>query len=98
MKLRSVLFIFLFYCSAPIKAQPATFLKLYARGNQAFAVREQNMNSYIVAGGTNYYYNYHWMQQSPIGLTGVHLFKTNVLGSLVWEKIYSTPGTRSIGI
>ncbi len=98
MRLRVVFIAFVLLRSAIITAQPATFLKLFNRGNQAFAVREQNMNSYLVAGGTNYYYNYHWMQQSPLGMTGVHLFRTNTLGSLIWEKVYSVPGTRSIGI
>ena len=70
-------------------AQPVTFMKMYNKGNCGYAVREVNGNSYITAGSTDYYYNYHWHMLSGIGTTNVHLFKTNDNGTLLWEKIYN---------
>ncbi|MBP6334725.1 MAG: hypothetical protein KA444_04565 [Bacteroidia bacterium] len=76
-------------------AQPATFLKTYINGNSGYSVRELNGNEYVVAGGTDFYYNFHWFNMSPIVSTNIHLFKTNSDGNLVWEKIFNLPGSRS---
>lgn len=69
-------------------AQP-TFMKMYSTGNCGFAVREINGSDYMVAGGTDFYYNFHWHMMSPIATTNVHFFKTDQTGNLLWEKIYS---------
>ncbi len=61
-----------------------------------YAVREVNGNSYVVAGGTDYYFNWHWSIQSSIATTNIHLFKTDINGVLQWERIISKPGTRMI--
>ncbi|HRH67194.1 MAG TPA: T9SS type A sorting domain-containing protein [Bacteroidia bacterium] len=79
-------------------AQPATFLKTYNSGNSGMMVREVNGNAYVVAGATDFYYNYHWMIMSPVASTNIHLFKTSTDGTLIWEKIFNKPGSRSIAI
>ncbi len=84
------------FFSFEIAAQPKTFLKTYNSGNCGFSVREVNSNSYAVAGGTGLYYNYHFFMMSPIVSTNVHLFKANVDGLLMWEKIFSNPGSRTL--
>lgn len=89
--------VFLFVCDAGF-SQPSTFYKMYNRGNTGTCVREQNGNSFLVAGGTNYYYNYHWMQMSPVAATNVHLFKTTSQGNLLWEKVLSNPAARTMAI
>jgi len=91
------LFILFFICAwSGINAQPSTFLKTYINGNNGFAVREMNANSYVVAGGTDYYYNFHWSIMSPINNTNIHLFKTTDDGTLIWEKIFQQPLYRTL--
>lgn len=77
-------------------AQPSTFLKMYNKGNSAYAVRELNGNTYVVAGGTDFYYNFHWNLMSPINTTNVHVFKTSSNGTLIWERIFSSLNHRTI--
>jgi hypothetical protein len=71
-----------------------TFLRMYNKGNIGYAVREVAGNNYVVAGGTDFYYNWHWFQLSPLSTTGIHLFKTNANGSLIWQKSYTKAGAR----
>lgn len=71
-----------------------TFLKMYPKGNTGYAVREVPGGGYVVAGGTDYYYNFHWMQMSPVNTTGIHLFKADQNGALSWERIFTKPGWR----
>lgn len=78
------------------QAQPLTFLRMYDSGNSGFAVRQVNGNSYVVAGGTDYYYNFHWDLMSPKGTTNIHFFKTDLNGALLWEKKYFTLNSRTI--
>lgn len=61
-----------------------------------YAVRETGGNSYVVAGGTDYYYNWHWFIQSSLLNTNIHLFKTNVNGVLQWERILGKANTRMV--
>ncbi|MBL0343492.1 MAG: T9SS type A sorting domain-containing protein [Bacteroidetes bacterium] len=77
-------------------AQPSTFLKMYNKGNSGYSVRELNGNTYVVAGGTDYYYNYNWNLMSPLLSTNIHLFKTTSNGTLIWEKIFSSLNHRTI--
>ncbi|HNS12847.1 MAG TPA: hypothetical protein PKM97_09565 [Bacteroidia bacterium] len=90
------LFCFLIVGLSGSVAQPSSFLKSYINGNCGYAVREINGNSYVVAGGTDYYYNFHWSIMSPIGNTNIHLFKTTSDGTLLWEKIFQRPLHRTI--
>ncbi len=69
---------------------------MYNKGNMGYSVREVNGNSYVVAGSTNYYFNWHWFIQSPVATTNIHLFKTDVSGILQWERVISKPNTRMI--
>ncbi len=78
-----------------VNSQPSTFLKTYLNGDHGYAVRELAGPSYVVAGGTGFYYNYHWMIMSPIPNTNIHLYKTSDDGTLIWEKIFNIPGYRS---
>ncbi len=79
-----------------LHAQTTVFLKTYNKGNSGFAVREVNGNAYAVAGGTDFYYNYHWMIQSPVINTNIHFFKTDVNGVLLWEKIFASGTSRCL--
>ncbi len=76
-------------------SQP-TFMKMYNNGNIGYAVREVNASSYVVAGGTDFYFNYHWSLMSSIPTTDIHFFKTDLNGNLMWEKVYSSITSRSI--
>lgn len=78
--------------------QPTTFLKSYNTGNSGYAVRETKSSKYVVAGGTDFYYNFHWFTMSGIPSTNIHLLKTNQDGSLIWEKVFGKPGARTIGM
>lgn len=77
-------------------SQPSTFFKMYNNGNIGYAVREVNGNSYTVAGGTDFYYNFHWQIMSSFASTNIHLFKTDDRGNLLWEKIYGNNTSRTI--
>jgi hypothetical protein len=48
---------------------------MYNKGNMGYAVRETGGNSYVVAGGTDFYYNWHWNIQSSLLTTKIHLLK-----------------------
>lgn len=61
-----------------------------------YTVREVSNNSYVVAGGTDFYYNWHWFTSSPIVNTNIHLFKVDLNGVLQWERVISQPGKRMI--
>ena len=77
-------------------AQPTTFLKTYNAGNFGYSVREVNGNSFVVAGGTDFYYNFNWFTMSPIASTNIHLIKTTSDGTLLLEKIFRIPGSRTL--
>ena len=77
-------------------SQPSTFFKMYNQGNSGYAVRELNGNSYVVAGGTDFYYNFHWFIMSSLSTTNVHLFKTSSNGNLLWERIFNSPNHRML--
>src|SRR6188768_4416078 len=85
-------FVFLFSQS---KSQ-STFVRMYNKGNMGYTVREVNGNSYVVAGGTDFYFNWHWFIQSSVLNTNIHLFKTDVNGVLQWERVISKPNTRMV--
>ena len=78
--------------------QPTTFIKSFNTGNSGYVVRETRSSNYIVAGGTDFYYNFHWFTMSGIPSTNIHLLKTNQDGSLIWEKVFGKPGARTIGM
>lgn len=78
----------------PIVGQP-TFFKMYNRGNSGFAVREVP-GGYAVAGGTDHYANWHWLQLSSPATTDIHLFKTDLNGTLQWERVIGNPASRTI--
>lgn len=88
--------VLLFYSLINVFAQPTTFMKTYINGNSGYAVREINGNTYVVAGCTDFYYNFHWNGMSPIANTNIHLFKTNSDGILIWEKIFQLAQSRSL--
>ena len=73
-----------------------TFLKSYNTGDMGYCVREANGVSYVATGCTDFYYNFHWFNMSPIVNTNIQLLKTMTDGTLLWEKIYSYPGNRSL--
>lgn len=77
-------------------SQPITFLKTYNAGNFGYSVREVNGNSLVVAGGTDFYYNFNWFNMSPIASTNIHLIKTTSDGTLIFEKILGIPGSRTV--
>ena len=90
---------FLFYffvLSVFTKGQPTTFLKTFNSGNFGYSVKEVNANSYVVAGSTDFYYNFHFLNMSTIISTNVHFYRTDVDGRLIWEKIFQYPGYRSL--
>ena len=74
----------------------STFMRTYNKGNIGFAVREVNGNGYVAAGGTDYFFNWHWNQQSTVATTNVHLFKTDQNGTLLWERILGLANNRTI--
>lgn len=94
MKGLKAILVFLIGTCFSVKSQPVTFLKTYLNGDHGYAVRELPGPSYVVAGGTGFYYNYHWMIMSPVASTGIHLYKTSEDGTLIWEKILGIPGYR----
>lgn len=96
MKLIVLIFMLIISLTGIAFTQPSTFLKMYNKGNSAYAVRELNGNTYVVAGGTDFYYNFHWNLMSPINSTNVHLFKTSSNGTLIWERIFSSMNHRTI--
>ena len=98
MRIFSIIFAIFTLCMANAMSQPATFLKTYSNGNSGYAVRELNSNTYVVAGATDYYYNFNWMILSPIANTNIHLFKTTDVGTLLWEKRFELPLSRSMVI
>jgi len=77
-------------------SQPSTFMRTYNKGNTGFTVREVNVNSFVVAGGSDYYFNWHWHIMSPLSASGIHFFKTDNTGNLTWEKIYNRLNARII--
>ncbi len=72
-----------------------TFFKMYNRGNSGFAVHEVAAG-YVVAGGTDFYTNWHWFTMSQPGTSDIHLLKTNLNGTLLWERVIGTPLSRTI--
>lgn len=96
MKKLSIIIVLTLLIVRLVYAQPSTFLKTYNTGNSGYAVRELNGNTYVVAGGTDFYYNFNWNIMSPIATTGVHFLKTNNNGVLIWEKVFSSLSDRMI--
>lgn len=76
--------------------QACTFVKTYNSGNTGYVVRESNGINYVLAGCTDYYYNFNWFIMSPIATTNIQLVKTTTDGTLVWEKIINYPGSRML--
>ncbi len=74
----------------------STFMRMYNKGNMAYVVREVNGNRYVAAGGTDYYFNWHWFIQSSLATTNIHLFETDDNGVLQWERVISKLNTRLI--
>lgn len=89
------LLLFFILTSAFAAAQPSTFLRMYNKGHTGNAVREAGGNSYVSAGATDFYYNWHWMIMSQIATSGIHFLKTDVNGNLLWERTYNYPLSRS---
>jgi hypothetical protein len=73
-----------------------TFVKTYNSGDMGYCVREANGVSYVAVGCTDFYYNFNWLNMSPIINTNIHAIKTMTDGTLLWEKVYSYPGYRSL--
>ncbi len=96
MKKCSIFLVFTFLFFKMVLGQPSTFLKTYNTGHSGQAVRELNGNTYVVAGGTDFYYNFHWNIMSPLATTNAHLLKTSGNGNLIWEKVFSSPNHRMI--
>ena len=88
------LFVLLCLCSIELMAQPTTFMKTYNSGETGYCVREVGGNAYVIAGSTDYYYNFQWFIMSPTNTTKIHVVKANVDGGLIWEKIIAYPGNR----
>jgi len=86
---------FVFLISSESKSQ-STFVRMYNKGNMGYAVREVSGNSYVVAGGTDYYFNWHWFIQSSLLNTNIHLFKTDVNGVMQWERVIGKANTRMV--
>ena len=95
MKLLFFMMAFIFELTTTV-AQPSTFLKTYNAGDMGYSVREANGVSYVVAGCTDFYYNFNWFTMSPIASTNVHLLKTTTDGTLIWEKTFNYPGKRTL--
>lgn len=74
-----------------------TFMRIYPTGYESRSVREVGGNTYAVAGGTDLYANWHWHMLSPTANTKVHLFKTDDMGTLLWQKTYAHATARVIG-
>ena len=66
-----------FLVISDINAQ-STFVRMYNQGNMGYSAREVNGNSYVVAGSTDFYFNWHFLTMSSLATTGIHLFKTDV--------------------
>ncbi len=79
-----------------IASSQNTFVKTYNTGDMGYCIREANGISYVAAGCTDFYYNFNWLNMSPIASTNIQLIKTMTDGTLQWEKIYSYPGNRSL--
>ncbi|MEO8086539.1 MAG: hypothetical protein ABI763_06955 [Bacteroidota bacterium] len=90
-----LLVVIAFISFTEVEAQ-TTFVRMYNEGNMGYTVREVNGNSYVVAGGTDFYYNWHWNIQSSLATTNIHLFKTNVNGVLQWEQVISKLNSRMV--
>jgi hypothetical protein len=76
------------------QGQPSTFLSMYNHGLSGTAVREATNGDVVVAGCTDFYYNFHWHMLSPVSSTSIHLFRTTADGGLLWERILTHPGYR----
>ena len=88
--------LFLVFCTlAGVHTIGQTFFKMYNRGNSGFAVREVP-GGHVVAGGTDFYTNWHWFTMSQPATTDIHLFKTDLNGTLLWERVIGTPLSRTI--
>lgn len=74
----------------------STFMKMYNGGNCGFAVRETAGNAFVFAGGTDFYYNYHWMTMSSVTSSKIHLVKADNTGNMVWQKFIGNPVSRSV--
>jgi len=96
MKRLSIILVFTFLLIRLVSGQPSTFLKTYNTGHSGYAVRELNANTFVVAGGTDFYYNFNWNILSPVASTNVHLLKTSANGDLIWEKVFSSLNHRLI--
>ena len=64
-----------------VLAQPITFLKSYNAGNSGYAVREVNGSDLVIAGSTDFYYNFRWFTMSSIASTNGQKFT-------IKEKLY----------
>lgn len=71
-------------------------MRMYNEGYEGRTVREVAGSAYVVAGGTDLYWNWHFHLQSSFPSTGVHLFKTDDQGNLLWERIHSMANARTI--
>ena len=91
-----LLLIILLAINTALHSQAITFLKNYNSGNSGYAVRQSDANSFVVAGSTDFYYNFHWFTMSNIASTNIQLLKTDLNGNLNWEKIYNLPGYRTL--
>lgn len=96
MPMRSALSIIAISCLILIGNGQSSFMRKYAKGYEGHMVREASGNNYVVAGGTDLYMNWHWHMLSPLSTTHVHLFKTDVAGNLLWERIHSRADARTI--
>ena len=94
-KRNGILLLFFMLTISIASAQPSTFLRMYNKGNTGYAVREVGGNSYVSAGATDFYYNWHWMISSQIATSNMHLLKTDANGNLIWERTYNYPFYRT---
>lgn len=83
-------------CAQITASAQTTFQRTYNKGNSGYSVREVAGNGYVVAGGTEYFFNWHWHQQSPMATTNVHLLKTDLNGTLQWERVHGLLNKRTI--
>lgn len=65
-----------------------TFLKSYNTGDMGYCVREANGVSYVATGCTDFYYNFHWFNMSPIVNTNIQLLKTMTDGNFCFGRKY----------
>ncbi len=82
--------------ASPLHGQPAAFMKTYNNGHAGYSIREVAGPHYAVGGGTDFYYNYHWMMLSSFATTNVHLFRTDDRGDLLWETVFGNLNSRTI--